>query len=111
MLQIKTLVDLFETSCRIRGPAPLFGIRQKDAFQWISYSEVHEQVARVRRLLRELGVNRGDRVAVIAENSVEWATLCYATAGCGAVMVRPAYALSGGRWPLGLPSRGPTVAM
>jgi len=87
MVETKTLVDLFEASCRLRGPAPLFGIRQGEAFQWVSYAEVHQQVARVRGLLRELGIKRGDRVAIIADNSVEWATICYATAGCGAITV------------------------
>jgi long-chain acyl-CoA synthetase len=87
MLQTKTLVDLFETSCRLRGPAPLFGVRKQNEFQWISYAEVHQRVACIRRLLRELGVVRGDRVAIIADNSVEWAAICYAAAGCGAITV------------------------
>ncbi len=87
MAEIKTLVDLFETSCEIRGTAPLFGVRAGDSFTWITYEQMHQHVARVRRLLRELGVLRGDRVALVAENSIDWASVCYATAGCAAVTV------------------------
>jgi long-chain acyl-CoA synthetase len=87
MAEIKTLVDLFESSCRVRGDAPLFGTRQGNVFKWISYSEIHRRVAQVRSLLRALGVVRGDRIALIADNSVDWATICYATAGCAAIAV------------------------
>jgi long-chain acyl-CoA synthetase len=87
MAEIKTLVDLFESSCRVRGEAPLFGTRQGKIFKWISYAETHRRVAQVRSLLRNLGVERGDRVALIANNSIDWATICYATAGCAAIAV------------------------
>ncbi|HMA92398.1 MAG TPA: long-chain fatty acid--CoA ligase [Polyangiaceae bacterium] len=87
MTEIRTLVDLFESSCRVRGNAPLFGVRREEAFHWLSYAEVHQRVARMRRLMRTLGVARGDRVALIADNSVEWAVICYAALGCGAIVV------------------------
>ena len=87
MPEIQTLVDLFETSCQARGKAPLFGTRIDGQFGWVSYEAVHKRVAELRLLLRKLGIVRGDRVALIADNSVNWAALCYATAGCGAVTV------------------------
>lgn len=87
MNEIRNLVDLFECSCRRMGDAPLFGIRESDAFRWLSYAHVRERVARMRRLLRSLGIGPNDRVALIADNSVEWAVICYATLGCGAVLV------------------------
>jgi len=87
MAEIETLVDLFETSCRTRGRALLFGTKINDAFNWISYEAMQRRVAEIRLVLRELGIFRGDRVALIADNSVDWAAICYATAGCGAVTV------------------------
>ena len=87
MAEIQTLVDLFETSCQARGNAPLFGVRSGDSFSWVSYEQIHQRVARMRRLLRELGLVRGDRVALIADNGIDWATICYAAAGCAAVTV------------------------
>ena len=94
MTEIRTLVELFETSCQNRGDAPLFGTKSGDSFNWISYAEMHRYVAELRGLLRSLGVARGDRVALIADNCVEWAGLCYAAAGCGAVTV-PMYTAQG----------------
>jgi long-chain acyl-CoA synthetase len=44
-------------------------------------------VADLRAGLAALGVTRGDRVAVISNNSVEWAAIAYATYGLGAALV------------------------
>ena len=87
MPEIETLVELFETSCRTRGDAPLFGTKSAGRFEWISYAAMHQRVLKVRALLVELGVAQGDRVALIADNSVDWAAICYAAAGSGAVTV------------------------
>jgi len=87
MSGIRTLVDLFEGSCQSRGEAPLFGTKSGESFVWISYAAMQRRVAELRFLLRELGVTRGDRVAIIADNSVDWAGICYAAAGCSAVTV------------------------
>lgn len=86
-LDVETLVDLFEASCQRRGAAPLFGTRRGETFQWTSYADTHERVARVRLLLHSLGVASGDRVAIIADNCEEWAHVCYATMGLGAILV------------------------
>lgn len=87
MPEIETLVELFETSCRTRGDAPLFGTKSDGRFDWISYAAMHQRVLEMRALLDELGIVRGDRVALIADNSVDWAAICYASAGSGAVTV------------------------
>ena len=98
MPEIETLVDLFETSCRSRGEAPLFGTKSDGRFEWISYATMHQRVQQMRALLVELGVVRGDRVALIADNSVEWATVCYAAAGSGAITVPMYTAQSPADW-------------
>lgn len=50
MHEIRNLVDLFESSCRRMGDAPLFGTRESDAFRWLSYGNVCERLTRMRRL-------------------------------------------------------------
>ncbi len=82
-----TLVDLFESSCDRHRSRPAFGTRVGDVFQWQSYAEVQAGCARWRALLQHLGVAAKDRVAIIADNRVEWALACYATLGLGAVFV------------------------
>jgi long-chain acyl-CoA synthetase len=54
---------------------------------WTSYGEFGERVARARAGLFGLGVRRGDVVAIVANNCLEWAASCYATAGLGATFV------------------------
>ncbi len=83
----RTLVDLFETSCRKHADLPAFGVKRGRSFEYCSYAEVSASVDRVRQLLAKLGVGAGDRVAVIADNRREWAELCYAAAGRAAVLV------------------------
>src|SRR5690606_11405575 len=60
------------------------------AWTSLSYVELGRQTCRLARRLRALGVNRGDRVALVAENRPEWIVADYAIMAAGAVTV-PAY--------------------
>jgi long-chain acyl-CoA synthetase len=83
-----TLSDWLEKTCERHELRPCLGEKHGPRFDWINYGQLRRRVASARQLLAtELGVSRGDRVAIIAENSVDWATLCYATAGLGAIFV------------------------
>ena len=53
----------------------------------LSYEQLWSRVTRAAGLLRELGVGRDDRVAVLALNRVEFIELFYATAEIGAMLV------------------------
>lgn len=53
----------------------------------LTYAQLWSRVTRAAGLLRELGVARGDRVAVLALNCVEGVELLYATAEVGAMLV------------------------
>jgi len=81
------LVDLCEQSCRKYAERPLFGTVSDGTWRWTTYGEFHELVARARAGLAALGVSPGDRVALIADNCVEWAVTAYATYGLGATLV------------------------
>jgi fatty-acyl-CoA synthase len=65
------------------------GIRQ-------TYAEFHAAVEEVARGLLALGVEPGERVGIWSPNNAEWATLQYATAKVGAILVNvnPAYRTS-----------------
>lgn len=58
-----------------------------------SYQELRDQVDRVACSLRRLGFRRGDRLALWATNSAEWAVIQYATAKAGIILVtlNPSY--------------------
>ncbi len=65
------------------------GIRQ-------TYAEFRAAVEEVARGLLALGIEPGDRVGIWSPNNAEWATLQYATAKAGAILVNinPAYRTS-----------------
>jgi len=53
----------------------------------VTYGEMERQSNRVARLLRELGVRRGDRVAVLIENSSAYISAYYGILKCGGITV------------------------
>jgi len=84
----KSLPELFEASVARFADNNLFGTKQPDgSWDWMHYSEFGEQVAQARAGLAGLGVTSGDRVAVILDNSVEWAVGAYGTYTLGAAWV------------------------
>lgn len=85
--RFENLVEMFERSVKAYGPQPLFGTRRGETWTWTTYEEVGRQVDACRGGLAALGVQRGDRVAVVSNNRVEWAVLAYACYGLGAALV------------------------
>jgi long-chain acyl-CoA synthetase len=83
----ENLVDMFERSVKAFGPRGLFGTKKDGRWQWTSYSEVGKLVDEFRGGLVALGVKRGDNVAIISNNRVEWAVAAYACFGIGAALV------------------------
>lgn len=82
--QFKNLVEMQEKSCKTHADRPLFGTKQNGAYAWMTYRDFAAQVDQFRGALAKLGVERGQKVAVIANNRVEWAVGAYATYGLGA---------------------------
>jgi long-chain acyl-CoA synthetase len=86
-VKFENLVQLWDRSCREFKDRQLFGVKQGGAWTWITYGEVGDMVDAFRGGLAHLGVGRGDVVAIVANNRVEWAVACYATYGLGAAFV------------------------
>lgn len=83
----ETLVHLFEGSCRKFGDRDLFGVKRDGQWAWTSYAEFEQLVANCCAGFAEAGVNEADRVAIIADNCTEWATVAFATYCRGASFV------------------------
>src|SRR5690242_19558100 len=75
----KSLVDLFAASVRTYAERPALGEKRDGGWTWISFEEYGARVAAMRGALAKLGVGAGDRVAIIANNRVEWAVAAHAT--------------------------------
>jgi long-chain acyl-CoA synthetase len=86
-MRFENLVDIFDLATKEFGPRELFGTKKDGAWVWTTYGEFKTDVDKARGGLASLGVGRGDKVAVIADNRVEWAVIAYACFGLGAAMV------------------------
>ncbi|HEY5956747.1 MAG TPA: long-chain fatty acid--CoA ligase [Polyangiaceae bacterium] len=82
-----TLVDWLERTCERHEHRPSLGQKCGSQFDWITYGDLAHRVASARSLLTDLGIAPNDRVAIIADNCLHWATLCYATAAVRGVFV------------------------
>src|SRR4051794_14699974 len=83
----RNMVELFETSSRKFARLNLFGTKSGGEWIWTTYEQVKKLVDDFRGALASLGVDRGDRVAIIANNRIEWPVAAYATYGRGAAFV------------------------
>jgi long-chain acyl-CoA synthetase len=84
---VQSLVDLFAVSAAAHPERPLFLTKAEGRWQPVTYGQVNERVARLRRSLSAFGFGEGDRIGIIANNCVEWAALAYAAYGLGGAVV------------------------
>jgi len=82
-----TLIDVFNHAKSSYADRDLFGTKKNGAWQWMTYREFAQEVDRMRGALAGLGVGKGDAIAIISDNRVEWAVMAYASFGLGAALV------------------------
>lgn len=83
----ESIVELLEASCVKFANRPVFGRKQGGGWDWITYAQFDELVRSCMAGLAQLGVGPEDRVGLVADNCVEWATVAHATYARGAVFV------------------------
>ena len=81
------LVSMLDISVMRFGDQPLFGGKRDDRWDWITYRDFYSLVLHLSQQLWSMGLRRGDALALIAGNSVEWAACAYATMRIGANFV------------------------
>ena len=79
-----TLNYVIDSSRDKYGPTPAIGMALEQA---ISYSELHDRIMTLAGRMHREGVAKGDRVAILAENSPNWGVAYLATVRLGAVVV------------------------
>jgi long-chain acyl-CoA synthetase len=105
-----TLTTLFlDSVARLQKPDAMR--RRVSPGQWesISHATILQRVRRIALGLRELGVQRGDRVALLSENRPEWALVDFACLSLGAVDVPIYPTLPGEQIPYLIVDSGATV--
>ena len=83
----KTLNELFLRAVEGSSRQNVFLSKSAGRYRGTSSLEVLKTVAALARALESMGVRKGDRVALLAENRVEWALADYAILGLGAIAV------------------------
>ncbi len=86
-MEPKTLCDIFFRGCERGRPDDRFRIKISGEWRSVPVARFQEEVRRVARALHSLGVARGDRVALLCYNRVEWAVADYGILTAGAVTV------------------------
>src|SRR6476661_7434757 len=86
---VSTIPELFLQAASYNKPACLLS-KVGGTYQPMSTAELVDRVRRLSKALLELGVERGDRVALMSENGPHWPTVDFATLCAGAVLV-PVY--------------------
>ena len=78
------LVSMFLARAGEKGNEPFLWAKREGAWQSISWAEAARQVANLAASLKRIGLEPGDRVALVSENRPEWliADLGIMAAGC-----------------------------
>ena len=85
--RIKTVPAIVASSVELFGDRPCLGSRVGDKYEWITYNEFGRLVQKFRNVLTHHKIEKGDKVALISNNRVEWAVCMYAVTGMGANLV------------------------
>jgi long-chain acyl-CoA synthetase len=88
--KLKSLPEMFHARVAHGGDRPFLWAKRDGAWRALSWAETGARVVDLARGLIALGIGRGDRVALIAENRPEWVIADYAIMSIGAITV-PAY--------------------
>ena len=83
----RTLVGLFEATAKARGAATAVTFKKDGAWTQVSWSEMARRARDVSDGLASLGVQAGDRIAIIGETQLEWLLADLGTLGSGAITV------------------------
>src|SRR3954454_19776632 len=85
-MSINPLTELFFKAASHNKPDCLLH-KVGGTYQPVSTAELVDRVRRLSKGLGEIGVQPGDRVALMAENGPHWPTVDFATLTSGAVLV------------------------
>jgi len=83
-LKKKTLKELFELAVEKHATRPALAYYDSEP---ITYKELEERVRALSSFLKEKGVKKGDKVAIIGENSPNWGIVYLSIVTMGAVAV------------------------
>jgi len=85
--EFKTLSEMFVRAIALHAKLDCFLVKEGGRYRGVPSEEALWKAAGLARVFEQHGVGRGDRVAILAENRLEWALSDYALLGLGAIPV------------------------
>ena len=82
-----TIADLIELAAERHTSSPAIRYKRDGTWTDVSYSELGETVSEVGRGLIDLGIEPGDRVAILCSTRPEWTYADFGITATGAVVV------------------------
>lgn len=82
-----SIIDYFEEKADKYGDHPLLWEKRDGRFRSMTYKETHERVITLTSGLLALGVEKGDRIALLSEGRNDWLISELAILRCGAINV------------------------
>jgi len=79
-----TLNKMIDEICPRFSSHPALSIAMQEP---LSYGELHDKIVQTSGLLQDLSIDKGDPVAILAENSPEWVITYFAIVRLGAIVV------------------------
>ena len=87
---VRNLASMFFDQAAALGDKPFLWAKRQGSWEAITWRQARNRVSALSRGLRALGIEPGDRVALISENRPEWPIADLAIMSAGAITV-PAY--------------------
>src|SRR5574337_742724 len=85
--EFRTICELFLRAVENHPKPDAFLVKSQGQYRGVSSAEALRQAAALAAAFERRGVARGDRVAIISENRLEWALTDFALLGLGAIGV------------------------
>lgn len=84
---MQTIIELFENSVNKYGDNPLMLEKYGDKYESTSYRDIRQAVAEFSAGLISMGINKGDRIALLSEGRNDWVISELAVLYAGAVNI------------------------
>ncbi|GJM16753.1 MAG: hypothetical protein DHS20C13_20800 [Thermodesulfobacteriota bacterium] len=86
-LTVETMSEMIEASVNENEENIAFLTPREGTLYELTYAQVLERIKKLARHLKELGIEKGDHVAVLSENRPEWGISFFAVSWIGAVAI------------------------
>ena len=86
-LNFKTIPQMIEGTVSENGNNTAFVTPRNGKLYQLTYNQVLERIRKLAKHLKDLGIEKGDHVAILGENRPEWGISFFAVAWLGAVVI------------------------